>query len=301
MKSKCAHIRQLLSEYIDGALDSPRAAAVMKHMEGCEDCRREYASLESLIRRLGDIGAVNAPEDFLEKFHDRIRNVSIYDRIRELLSSVRIRVPVEIAAFATTAVLILSFFSFFPAEEKNNIKTIEGGNMAAMDEGTLPSQNFFEQHQAENPSKGMPSATRVPERDIPVKLALTLTAREESTPIPSQSVSFGSPDGGYTGEDLDLWRSEDGNDSATRLIQPDEVNKKIEEILRAVKGKEVSRSADAETGYPGALTLEIPAGNYSRFISRIGDLGELKSAAPALTEGSEGAEILIQMELTLPE
>jgi hypothetical protein len=301
LKSECPYIKQLLSEYIDGALDALKMTAVREHMNVCGDCRREHEVLKYLISRMGNIKTVKAPDNFLEKFHDRIKSDSVFDRIRKILSSIRISTPVELAAFAATAAFILFFFNFFTLEEKGVSNKSGNENIElAMDQGTSPAQNAPDQRPAVKPVESPSSVIQIKKQQIPIMLALSLTTEEESVPIPSQSVSFGSSGAGFTADDLGIWQSETGNTS-TRRIQPDDVNQKIDDIIKSVEGKLIFRQVDAQTGYPTGLKLDIPAINYSRFISRIEKLGSLKAAAPDLPDGSEGASILIQMELTNQE
>ncbi len=57
----CPEARALVSDYIDGELDSPIARALENHLQTCPNCPPLYASLvETLtdLRRLGDEGDV---------------------------------------------------------------------------------------------------------------------------------------------------------------------------------------------------------------------------------------------------
>jgi len=274
--------------------------AVSEHLHACKDCSREHAALKSLIRELGNIRTFKAPDNLLEKIQDRITDYSIFDRIRDLLSFTRIRFPVELAAFATTAILIISFIHFFPAEEKGIIKMPENKDtQLTMDQGTLQAQIPENQRPTEQPVKSPFLDGEKKGQQVPIKLALTLITQKDSAPIPSQSVSFGNSGTVYTNGDPDMWRHED--DPAKEIIQPDEVNSKMDDIIKSVKGKILSRGDNAETGYPSRLTLDIPGINYRRFISKIEALGALQSPAPALPEGSDDAMVLIQMEFTQPQ
>jgi hypothetical protein len=302
LKQKCHHIRQLLSEYIDGALDSSKMTAVTEHLHACEDCSRRYEALKSLISSMRNITPVKAPDNFLDKIHDRIKAPSLLDKIRELLSFKRIGFPVEAAAFAATAILILFVFYFFPAEEKWIFKNHRNENIdLAMDQRGSPSQTMNNQ-----PLSGKQVSSTSPEdqsnqQRIPIKLALLLTTPDEAVPIPSQNVSFGNSLTGNTSDDLYSWPTEKDNNTPKRLIQPDEVNQKIDEIIESMEGKVLSRENNNETGYPSHLTLDIPGINYRRFISKLDGLGALQAPAPTLPEGSQDAGVLIQMELAPPQ
>jgi hypothetical protein len=300
LKQECPHIRQLLSEYIDGALDSLTMTAVTEHLHVCEDCSRGHEALKSLISSMGNIRPVKAPDNFLDKIHDRIKAPSLLDKIRELLSFTRIGFPVEAAAFAATAILVLFVFYFFPAEEKWILKNHRNENIElAMDQGVAPSQTTENQ-----PLSGQQVSSTSPEgqsnqQRMPIKLALQLTTPEEAVPIPSQNVSFGNSLTENTSDDLYSWQTGNDNNTPKRLIPPDEVNQKIDEIIKSVEGKALSREVNIESGYPTHLTLDIPGINYRRFISKLDGLGALQAPAPTLPEGSAG--VLIQMELAPPQ
>jgi hypothetical protein len=298
LKSECPHIRQLLSGYIDGVLDTPQMTAIREHLQSCRDCSHEHDTLKSLIRELGNIGSIKTPDNFLEKVYEGIRDDSFFDRIREILSFRPSRLPFELAAFATTAVLIIFLFNFFPAEEKVIIQKSGHNNaQSVLNQGTLQTQTAGNANSAGQPVES-PVTQRQVER-VPVNLALALTTVRETTPIPSQNVSFGNSETGYTSDDLNIWPPE--NDSTKEILQPDEVNSKIDEIVSSVDGNLLSRANDPVTGYPTHLTLDILVTDYRRFISKLETLGALQAQAPALPEGAKDVRVLIQMELSRTE
>lgn len=299
MKSECTHIKRLLSDYIDGVLDAAKMIAVSEHLHACRDCGREHEALKSLIREMANIRPVKAPDNFIERLHDRINKDSIFDRIREGLSFMRIRIPAEMAAFATTAVLILLFLYLFPSMERGII-TGPGnkGIEFAMDNGDSPGRIAENLDQIGQPADSPATAQRIEEQQIPVKLALSLTTRQEAVAIPSQSVSFGNSPVGDISNDPYLWQTEKESDTRERIITPEEVNLKIDEIIKHVEGRIISREINMESGYPSSLTISIPGGNYRHFISRLDSLGALNAPAPDLPDASYNAIVMIQMELS---
>lgn len=301
MKSECPHIKQFLSEYIDGVLDAAKMTLVEEHIRACNDCRMEYELLRSIIGKLNAIGEVKAPDNILEKIHDRIKDDSILNRIREIVSFKRIGIPpLEWAAIATTAVLILLLFNFFHAENNNIIKhPFNNNEQLSQDHTNLSAQIDVKQDQSGQTVDYPTSTPQIKAKRIPIKLALALTIQEERNPIPSRSVSFG--DNETMNNDVYVNQTETKDEVSKRFIHPDEINKKIDEIIKSVKGKLISLENSPETGYPIDLKIEIPAVNYRRFISNIEMLGALRSAVPDLPEGSEYAGVFIQIELTSQE
>jgi hypothetical protein len=293
LKSECNHIRQLLSEYIDGMLDASEMAAVQGHLHECADCSREYEALSSLVRKLGDIRAIKVPDDFLAKVHQKIEKPSFLGRVRDLFDFSRFRIPVEAAAFALTAVLILSLFYILPNEEKTKITqpvAVKAPSITGNKPQTAqPSQGAYSVSQStETPP---PAAITVP-KQVVVKMAMSLNITQTTNPVPSQSVSYG--DSGIDIDSLqDIWSDEN---YSTRKVLPIEINSKIDEVIKSAGGVLVSRENKAETGYPARLSVEIPGGNYRKFISQIGAIGVMKTRAPALQEVQD--KVLIQLEFT---
>lgn len=299
MKPECTHTRRLLSDYIDGVLDTAKTTAVSEHLHVCRDCAREHEALKSLIMEMGNIRSVKAPEDFIERLHKRINKASILDRIRESLSFTQIRIPVEMAAFATTVLLVLFFFYLFPSVEKDIVpKPGNRGVEFAMDHEDSQVRPPVNQDQTGQPADIPSPAPRIEERQIPVRLALSLTTRQETVQIPSQSVSYGNSIAGDMSDDPYLWQTEKENDTKEIIITPDEVNLKIDEIIKFVEARVISRENNTENGYPSSLTLSIPGVNYRRFIARLDNLGALETPAPALQDVPDNASVLIQMELS---
>ncbi len=105
---ECAAIIELLSEYIDGTLDSKAKKAVEKHILTCKNCKQELSSLSAIAKELGSLDQVKPPADFLEKIHERMEPRFGIDRlIRKLFVPFHIKIPLELAAAATVAILVV--------------------------------------------------------------------------------------------------------------------------------------------------------------------------------------------------
>ena len=103
----CSAIQELLSEYIDGALDVKAKEAIEKHISTCENCDQELASLSAVVEEIGSLAQVKAPADFLEKIHERMEPRFSIDRlIRKLFVPFHIKIPLELAAVATVTILV---------------------------------------------------------------------------------------------------------------------------------------------------------------------------------------------------
>jgi len=107
----CSRIKDLFSEYIDGQLDKEQEALVKDHLLVCSDCRDEFESMKAVIREMGSLDKIKAPDDFLETLHGRIKSDSWFQKIKAyLFIPASIRIPVELTTLATA--LIIAFFIF---------------------------------------------------------------------------------------------------------------------------------------------------------------------------------------------
>ena len=96
---------------MDGQLDKEQEALVKDHLLLCGDCRDEFESMKAVVREIGSLDTVRAPDDFLESLHGRIKSESWFQKIKAFLFIPdRFRIPVELATLATT--VVLAFFIF---------------------------------------------------------------------------------------------------------------------------------------------------------------------------------------------
>ena len=116
---ECSQIKELLSEYMDGMLDKETADLVEKHLETCEDCREELASLRTISEELSSLESVEAPADFLNKLHERIVQRSLVSRVfRSIFVPTWPKAPFQLATAAAMAVLVFSLFNVMQSENQ---------------------------------------------------------------------------------------------------------------------------------------------------------------------------------------
>jgi hypothetical protein len=114
---KCSNIKLLLSEYIDGTLDEKARFSVEQHLQACETCQHEYASLKNIIGDLGELPKVKAPDDFLESVHTKMESgFDLSKLFRKLFVPFKIKVPLEILTAAATAIIIIFFVNVYQKE-----------------------------------------------------------------------------------------------------------------------------------------------------------------------------------------
>lgn len=63
----CIPIRSMFSAYLDGAVSGREMHEISQHMDGCADCRREFAALREMQTTLATLGPARAPADLAMK------------------------------------------------------------------------------------------------------------------------------------------------------------------------------------------------------------------------------------------
>jgi len=129
---ECARVKELLSEYIDGSLDAQVGAAVKNHVSICKVCKEELASLSAMVEELASLEPVKAPADFLEKIHERLEPRFRLSRIiRKLFVPFHIKIPLELAAAATMAILVIAVLNIQQTEKIAQIPKVATYEKAA--------------------------------------------------------------------------------------------------------------------------------------------------------------------------
>ncbi|WP_027365241.1 DUF4349 domain-containing protein [Desulfotruncus alcoholivorax] len=72
---RCQDIREQLSVYIDGMLDSSLEAQVKLHIASCEGCRLEYEDLTTTVQLLKSLPEIAPPPDFNLKLQEKLANL----------------------------------------------------------------------------------------------------------------------------------------------------------------------------------------------------------------------------------
>ena len=59
---ECEKALELISLYIDGELNKEEQEEIIKHMEQCESCKKEYDSLKEMVETLKEMEYMPLPE-----------------------------------------------------------------------------------------------------------------------------------------------------------------------------------------------------------------------------------------------
>ncbi len=110
---KCTKARLLLSQHLDGALETAQARKLDEHLEACGVCQEELASLRQMKSLLGTVGRKAAPSDMALRLRLAISREAAQVRVSPL-EALRFRLQNATNAFMVPATAgLLSAILFF--------------------------------------------------------------------------------------------------------------------------------------------------------------------------------------------
>lgn len=102
------HVKDKLSEYIDGMLNQEDTSSVKEHLDRCPECMEEFEEMLKIIGHMNRMESLETPEFFVEKVHERIKERSFLQRLAKgLFFPLKIKVPLELAGVAAAALLVI--------------------------------------------------------------------------------------------------------------------------------------------------------------------------------------------------
>ena len=308
---ECAEVREFLSEY---TLDGELKADVDKHLLSCKACREEAV----LLKELGSLKEVKAPEDFLEKVHERLARRFEFKKIAQLLFfPLRIKIPLELATAVAT--VILASYIFKPAERilqpplvtESAIvaKSKEVARPAPVLKVPLPGREEEESVGLALKEKKvvLPTEGRWAMPTLQEEKAALLTDTTEELPLPGKETEAIELALLIRPEDVpaiyklkEQARGIDRKGVGKALRAPaeeasiisdekrfhlvSEVFSKIRNFVGLVDGKIISEEYGEGSTLPQFLTVEIPAKNYNLLLEKLGQLGRPMEILPSKTE-----------------
>lgn len=308
---ECARVKELLSEYLDNALDAQTKALVEGHLSTCKVCSEELASLKAYIEQFGTLKAVKAPEDFLEKVHARLKRRFEFERImRKVFVPVRIKVPLQLVAVAAMLFLVISVFKFIqpPAEKLTYVPSVS--KQVTVAERHVEEPIELAKKPIEEPIK----LARKEEK--PIELALLIKPEVPAMLYEERMVRKEEADYSKTaredikeGEQITgALRSAEGAPRSADIIRRDkkalpppyseEILFRVKELIELAEGKVTSVEYEKETSRPQFVNVEIPFKNYSALLERLTQLGQLQKPLPTLALEDEQ---IIQIQIKLLE
>ncbi len=324
---ECAKIKDLLSEYIDGTLDAQTKALIDEHLLACPECNEELASLKTLIRELGSVESFKAPDDFLEKLHERLEpRVSFRKIMRILFVPGRIKIPLEFATATAMAVLIFSILYIQQPEKmisdvpesSTHVEMAEETSMDAVSPAgkgeAFKSKPVLEKTTAQHPAKrreiielalfvkkegtgkayapgedmeAAPARQRDAERSRMARLAAPKAEMKTDTLRRKKQVT------GFAEEERPVLEEE----PRASFSSLHDTFVKVKELIMLAEGRTLSVEYEPHTERPKSIRAEIPAKNYKSFCDKLNRLAILHTSPPTISEKDQGTiEIRIRFK-----
>ena len=324
---ECAKIKDLLSEYIDGTLDAQTKALIDEHLLACPKCNEELASLKTLIRELGSVESLKAPDDFLEKLHERLEpRVSFRKIMRILFVPWRIKIPLEFATATAMAVLIFSILyiqqpeKMIPdvPESSTHVKVTEKTSMDTVSPAgkgeTFKSKPVLGKATAPQPAekKEIIELTLLLEKEGPGKAYApsvsieAAPARQRDAERP-RAARLAAPKAEMKKDTLRRKKQVTGFVAEERPVLEEEPRAsfsslhdtfiKVKELIMLAEGRTLSVEYEPHTERPQSIRAEIPAKNYKSFCDKLNRLAILHTSPPTISKKDQGTiEIRIRFK-----
>lgn len=291
----CSRTKELLSEYIDGLLDKEQEALVKDHLLLCGDCRDEFESMKAIVREMGSLDTIKAPDDFLVSLHGRIKSDSWFQKVKAFLFiPARIRIPVELATLATA--VVIGFFIFYivppvqlsnttpsksPTDLKDKKPEVEiqsnenspaGADNKSIETRSVSDKNLPESREKREPLKqdyqrSEPASSPVTATykiNEPLQLVLVLKPVFDKEPV-----SQGKKDDAGLYQEKPVFSYQEG-----LLLN-------IKEHIKSAGGSILKTDMNKETGQPEYLLIEISGQDYQKLVEKLGEFGKIQTSFAA--------------------
>jgi len=100
--------RELFSKHLDGEIDGEQRRELEVHLEGCDDCRQELATLRMMMSTLAGLAPAEPPKDFARKVQHTIRRRS-QGRFFSAEGLLR-RIPFEWISFVIILLMLVMYY-----------------------------------------------------------------------------------------------------------------------------------------------------------------------------------------------
>ena len=330
----CTDVRQNLSAYIDDMLDRQIRDMVDEHLTTCKACSHELNLMRTLVKELGDMGDIKAPEDFLETLHERLETVSLWTRIKEMLFvPAQLKIPLEFATLGIIGVLTFALYSIYSPQDEVASLVQDRAVESTADRAVIRERES--EPSALSPATDEDEAFRyVQAAQQPIELALMLPQKAEtegSRPAgnkerPPLTAAAGPAErrkdvglDGYkarsAGKALPGVKTDEAEDKPSMdatgraakkqatipaeesppLRDSFEIVVKLHELIGLSAGRILSEELDREDRI---ILAEVPAGQYGDFIEKITDIARFKETPPAISADRK-APVLIRIRLVI--
>jgi hypothetical protein len=297
----CNEVRERLSEYLDDVLPIEKKTRVDEHLSACAECRRELASLKTVVRELHTLHQVAPPDGFLEQLHGRLTARPWHQRVlRSFFLPLRFKIPIQVAGAITVALLVFSILTLRQDERDRILRpsVAEKQEMKRDETGTMAKRSA--------PPKGVAGPGRAGSQ------AETEEIREKQETAPSENLL--SDEAAGIGAMTDQQRvmalvlripmnrfSEAQERASDKAVESEGVRFRAKEKapvdplfheLKALAarhhGHMLAAVYDEGSGKLDSVEIEIPSSQYEGFFEGLKGLGDMEPSPP-LPEGRQGA------------
>jgi predicted anti-sigma-YlaC factor YlaD len=106
------HAEELLSDYIEGALDGPRKAEIEAHLAGCPECASLFAAMRDTRDALASLPEIEPSPGLLHRLYAIPERKRKFGLVRDFLLRPSLQ---PVFAGATGLLVFISFLAFTPA------------------------------------------------------------------------------------------------------------------------------------------------------------------------------------------
>jgi hypothetical protein len=119
---KCREAKKHLGSYVDGTLDKSFENPLKEHLKTCKGCSIEVLELKKYFKAVGSLNEISAPDNFLEKVHERLESEGGFRKaIRALFTPVGIKIPLEAAGVVAVAFAVVFLTRGLPDRKSDQI------------------------------------------------------------------------------------------------------------------------------------------------------------------------------------
>jgi hypothetical protein len=319
----CNRVKDLLYAYIDNELEPALKGRVTEHLSRCEGCREELTSMKRYAEVMVSLERKKAPEDFLERVHQRLDQTSFLQQVIEkLFLPMRIKIPLEAAGvIASVVIIILLFKPFEPVKDTEHfadqVKSEDQLKVRKLPERIARSPAISEKPASPDKELGMiaraklKTRTKAPEKktyQITLLIKPELLLRDAPVLSGEEKLPSMAASAKRRGEVMDesLEKEEFKQKKSRKSIaevRKDSPSEPLIETMNRIKrmtvsleGRVIKEEYNDKTKLPEAVTLEIPVRNYRVFMGRLNQLGSIQKRHTAIpVKKNEAAKLRIDL------
>jgi len=331
---ECSHVEELLSQYVDDALDASTRREMERHFRACPRCDAELQEYRRYLQVMKTLDEVRAPADFLEKVHRRIEGESLWRRwFEKLFVPLRIKLPLEFAGVLVTAVLLVVFYQHLilhqrPALDSGGSETSQSPIVSLKEESQRPQVLHQRLEVPPSPPPAEPAREKaaihlsLSLKALP-KAAVAKASEEESIAALAPTEGAERPLGAIVrrqdvGQNpMDsrslpadgVKRDKEDELSGAAALQEQQMQTEVRamplDLLAAVK--DAVRQLDGElvlvedplANELPRITIQIPAGKYQLLLDSLQQLGRFDPSPPTLPAGGTAESQQVEISLTI--